>query len=96
MLGALRWLVAGPHNEHGATILKPGNVASPPPNGDVPVFVCFLKMGLVPPLSEFFVAVMETYGLHLTQLHPNALLMLSIFAHLCEGFIGVMPLVSLF
>ena len=95
-VGKLRLLVAGPRNEHGATMLKPESIATPPLDGDVPTFTCFLKMGLVPPLSEFFVATMETYGLHLTQLHPNALLTLSIFAHLCEGFVGVMPSVALF
>ena len=70
MVGKLRWLVAGPNNEHGATMLKP--VSAQPLEGDVPIFTCFLKMGLVPPLSEFLVAMMESYGLHLAQLHPNA------------------------
>ena len=40
MLDAIRWMVAGPRNEHGATVLKPDNVASPPVDGDVPIFVC--------------------------------------------------------
>lgn len=29
------------------------------------------------------------------QLHPNSVLLLSIFAHLCEMFVGVMPSVAL-
>lgn len=54
--GNLRWLMAGPENKHGATILKP--VSADPIDGDVPIFVCFLKMGMVPPLSKFLFAVM--------------------------------------
>ena len=38
---------------------------------------------------------MKVYGFHLIQIHPNALLALAAFAHLCEGFIGVMPSVAL-
>ena len=94
MVDRLRGVVACSRNENGATVLKPASMQ--PEDGDVPVFICFLKMGLVLPLSEFFVAVMETYGLHLTQLHPNAVLTLSVFVHLCEGFVGVMPSVALF
>jgi len=94
MVDQLRWLVAGRGNEHGATVMKP--VSAQPEDGDIPVFTLFLKMGLVPPLSDFTVAVMESYGIHLTQLHPNALMLLSIFAHLCEAFVGVMPSVALF
>ena len=63
MVGQLRGLVAGRGNEHGATVLKP--VSAQPSEGNVPIFACFLKMGLVPPLSDFLIAVMESYGLHL-------------------------------
>lgn len=86
--------MAGPRNENGATILKP--VSAQPDDGDAPIFTCFLKMGLVLPMSEFFVTVMETYGLLVAQLHPNTMLTLAIFAQLCEGFIGVVPSVALF
>ena len=93
MTKPLQWLVAGHLHEGGSTEIKP---VSERDDGDVPFFVCFLTAGMVPPLSEFCQAVLEEYGLVIQQLHPNAVLVMAIFAHLCEGFVGVMPSVALF
>ena len=51
--------------------------------------------GLVPPFSEFFYAILRHYGLQALHLHPNSILLLSIFAFYCEGYVGVMPSVAL-
>ena len=91
--GPLRYLVASDAHEGGRTEIKPTSEWA---SGDVPFFVCFLTAGLVPPLSEFCQAILEEYGLVIQQLHPNAVLVMAIFAHLCEGFVGVMPSVALF
>ena len=93
MTRPLHWLVAGHLHEGGSTEIKP---VSEKDDGDVPFFVCFLTAGMVPPLSEFCQAVLEEYGLVIQQLHPNAVLVMAVFAHLCEGFVGVMPSVALF
>ena len=39
---------------------------------------------------------LEEFGLHMVHLTPNAVLMLALFAHACEAFMGVRPSVALF
>lgn len=52
--------------------------------------------GLIPPFSRFFYEVMDFYEIHALHLAPNAVMILAIFAHLCEIFVGVRPLMRLF
>nr|CAH66809.1 OSIGBa0135C13.4 [Oryza sativa] len=59
-------------------------------------FLPFAMAGLVPPFSSFFMDVLEFYDLQMAHLTPNAVMTLSIFAHLCEMFIGVRPSLQLF
>ena len=56
----------------------------------------FSMMGLLPPFSDFFMAVLEAFGLHMLHLHPNVVLILATFAHACKAFVSVMPSVALF
>ena len=51
--------------------------------------------GLVPPFSDFFYSVLNHYKIHALHLHPNSILLLSIFAFYCEACVGVMPSVAL-
>jgi hypothetical protein len=51
---------------------------------------------MVPPMSIFLHAVLSNYGVVQAHLHPNALFTLAIFQYLCEAFVGVRPLVTLF
>jgi hypothetical protein len=88
--------VAGETNEHGATLLLDAKEAGPSARLDTRIFTCFLMAGVVPPLSLFLCAILEKYGLLLSQLHPNSLLALAIFQFLCEAFVGVHPSVALF
>ena len=53
-------------------------------------------MGLVPPFSDFLLEILCTYDLKLLHLNPGAILDLSVFAYVCEAFVGVMPSVALF
>ena len=39
---------------------------------------------------------MHTYGFHLLDFTPNAVACMAFFAHLCEGFAGVLPSMALF
>ena len=77
-----------------------GMIARPateePVEGDAVIFHDFCATGLVPPFSEFFLAVLETYGLHMLHLHPNAVVILSPFAYACEAYVGVTPSIALF
>jgi hypothetical protein len=90
-------MAASKTNEWGATVLKPVGA-----RGDkldafyYPIFLHTLFAGLVPPFSDFFLAVLERYQIQVLHLHPNSILVLAIFAYLCEAYIGIPPSVDLF
>ena len=94
-LDKIQHLVAGKHNEHGASAILPARTGRFP-TGYYPIFLHTLFAGLVPPYSPFLEAVLEFYQVHLLHLHPNAILVLSIFAFLCEAYLGVKPSIALF
>ena len=94
-LGKIQHLVAGKTNEHGASAIQAARHGRLPA-GFFPIFLHTLFAGLVPPYSPFLEAVLEFYQIHLLHLHPNAVLVLSIFAYLCEAYLGVQPSVALF
>jgi hypothetical protein len=87
-LDELEEWVADETNEHGATSLSNAKEAGPRARLDMRIFTCFLIAGVVSPLSLFLRAILEEYGLLLSQLHPNSLLALSIFQFLYEAFMG--------
>jgi hypothetical protein len=45
-------------------------------------------------MSLFLHAVLSTYGVVLVHLHPNSVIALAIFQHLCEAHVGVRLLVA--
>ena len=92
-LDKVRHMAASETNEHGASVLKPADNAG---GGLYPIFMHTLFAGLVPPFSDFFLAVLERYQIQILHLHPNSILILSIFAYLCEAYIGIPPSVDLF
>ena len=47
----------------------------------VPVFVIFVRMGLVAPFSDFLLEILRAYDLKLLHLTPGAILDLSVFPH---------------
>jgi len=63
---------------------------------EVVIFLSFLVVGLAPAFSPFFVALLEEFALHLVHLTPNTVLMLALFVHACEMFVGVRPTVEPF
>jgi hypothetical protein len=63
--------------------------------GDFIFFVAYVLAGLVPPLSSF-ITLLEYYGLQLQHLSPNSIVLVAIFVHLCEMFVGVQPSWRLF
>jgi hypothetical protein len=64
--------------------------------GDFVFFAACALAVLVPPLSSFFLTLLEYYGLHLQHLSPNFITLGAIFVHLCEMYVGVRPSVQLF
>jgi hypothetical protein len=53
----------------------------------VAFFTCFLPMKMVQPL--FFIGMLNMFGLHITQLYPNGVLVTATLSQLCEGFLGM-------
>jgi hypothetical protein len=51
--------------------------------------------GLVPSFSSFILVLLQHYGLQFQHLLPHSI-MLVIFTHFCEIFVGVRPSVRLF
>jgi hypothetical protein len=56
----------------------------------------FIRCGFLPPPSEFLLLILNFYGISLLHLNPNSITFLSIFVHLCEAYIGVVPFLDLF
>ena len=80
---------------HPATRIIPADFAKAGPNW-YPFFVDYFSCGLCPPFSDFFNDVMHTFGFHLLDFTPNVVSCMALFAHLCEGFSGVVPNTTLF
>jgi hypothetical protein len=55
------------------------------------VYVPFLIRGLALPISPFFHGLLDFYHLNLTHLNPNSILQISIFVHLCEAYLRILP-----
>jgi hypothetical protein len=55
------------------------------------IYVPFLIRGLALPVSPFFRGLLDFYNLNLTHLNPNSILHISIFVHLCEAYLGILP-----
>ena len=89
-------LMAGESNEWGKTELRAASV-EPEPEGSTfsPFFMRSIATGLVPPFSDFFYSVLSHCKIHALHLHPNSILLLSIFAFYCEAYVGVMTSVAL-
>jgi hypothetical protein len=64
--------------------------------GDFIFFTAYAMVGLVPPLSSFFLTMQEYYRLQLHHLSPNSIALVATFIHLCEMYVGVRPSVWLF
>jgi hypothetical protein len=55
------------------------------------VYIPFLSRGLALPISPFFHGLLDFYNLNLTHLNPNSILQISVFVHLCEAYLGILP-----
>jgi hypothetical protein len=64
--------------------------------GNFVYFLTYALAGLVPPFSSFFLVLLEHCGLQLQHLSPHSIMLVVIFTHFREIFVGVRPLVRLF
>ena len=60
------------------------------------MFRDFVERGLAVPISEFFHALLQFWGIQLHHLTPQSILHLSVFTHFCETFLGILPHFHLF
>ncbi|KAK1645017.1 hypothetical protein QYE76_062822 [Lolium multiflorum] len=70
-------------------------VVPKPGAGEVVMTKAWVERGLSLPCSEFFLSILKTYGLQPHNICPNSYLLLSNFATLCEGHLGIRPDVKL-
>jgi hypothetical protein len=64
--------------------------------GEFVLFNAYISCGLAPPISSFFLLLLEEFGLQLQHLTPHSILLMSIFVHFMEMFVGVRPCISIF
>jgi hypothetical protein len=55
------------------------------------IYIPFLIRGLALPISPFFRGLLDFYHLNLTHLNPNSILQVSVFVHLCEAYLRILP-----
>ena len=70
-------------------------VSSAPEEGERVIFHSHLMRGLGLPASGFFRSFLEFHSLQPHHLAPNTMVLLSAFATLCEGFLGILPTIEL-
>jgi hypothetical protein len=63
--------------------------------GELVLFNSYAMCGLVPPISSFFLLLLEEFSLQLHHLNPHSVLV-AVFAHFIEMFVGVRPYTTIF
>jgi hypothetical protein len=64
--------------------------------GEFVLFNSYIMCGLVPPISSFFLLLLEELGLQLQHLTPHSVLLVAVFFHFMEMFVGVRPCTTIF
>jgi hypothetical protein len=64
--------------------------------GEFVLFNSYITYGLAPPISSFFLLLLEEFRLQLQHLTPHSILLVSVFVHFMEMFVGVRPYVTIF
>jgi hypothetical protein len=64
--------------------------------GEFILFNSYAMCGLVPPFSSFFLLLLEEFGLQLHHVTPHSILLVAVFAHFMEMFVGVRPCTTIF
>jgi hypothetical protein len=72
--------------------MAPSSEADPtPPSGYVLSNIPFHERGFGVPASRFMRGLLHHYGVELHNLNPNSIVQATIFAVVCEGFLGIDP-----
>ena len=62
---------------------------------EIPIHLHALWAGLIPPFSAFFNAMPSHYQVNALHLDPQSIILLAIFAFVCEAMVGIAPSVTL-
>ena len=93
----VRLLMPAPNERRAAVTVEAGGDRLRPREPNQVVYcTAYAAAGLIPPFSDFFLQILEVYGLQMLHLTPHAVMLLGIFAHFCEMFVGILPSVDLF
>jgi hypothetical protein len=96
-LQTVREMVGSKNSEWGATRIWHGRTPRDTlPMIVQPFFVFSVFVGLVPPFSPFFLAILETYGIQAIHLHPKSVTLLAVFTYACEAWIDIKPSMAYF
>ena len=87
-LDKVQAMVATSHHEGATKVWPVSQWPQELPPTAFPIFTHFLLCGLVPPVSDFFYALLENYQIHMLHLCPEEVLLLTNFAYLCEALCG--------
>ena len=86
-----------PATEGLAWRVAPGGEVTPSPQAGEKVYLkAQLVRGVSLPISHFFLSVLKHFKVQPHNLSPNSILVLSNFAALCEGYLGIRPRLDLF
>src|SRR3954464_11116678 len=72
-----------------------GEVTPSPQTGEKVYLKAQLVHGVSLPISNFFLSVLNHYRVQPQNLSPNSILLLSNYAALCEGYLGIKPRLDL-
>ena len=67
-----------------------------PRSSEIVVFEDFFKRGFGVPIHPFLQGLLLYYEIGICNLHPNSILLVATFIHLCEAFVGIEPRFDLF
>jgi hypothetical protein len=65
-------------------------------SSQIVLLIPFVEHGLCLPTCPFLHGFLYYYGINLNHLNPNSILHLSVFVHLYETFLGILPSITLF
>ena len=95
-MGKVRPALAADFNECGVMVAWPASRAEIDMTAtEVPLHLHALWAGLIPLFSDFFNAVLSHYQINTLQLDPQSIILLAVFAFVCEAMVGIPPSVVL-
>jgi hypothetical protein len=91
MLGVVRRLLGWTTPELAGKIWAGSSSLNDLAAGEFVLFNAYISCGLAPLISSFFLLLLEEFGLQLQHLTPHSILLVSIFVHFMEMFMGSIP-----